>query len=188
MTGNSAPDEEEIIRRCLDGDRDRFSVLVERYRTMAYTIAYRMMGDPDKANDAAQDGFISAYLSLREFRFGAKFSTWLCRIVMNKCRDQLRADRPRVPLDDIADVRPDPARTPEQDACSREERDRVQSGLDSLPPGYREVLILKHIQGLDFREISEITGVGVAALKVRAHRGREMLREAMERLGNGNAY
>jgi len=187
MIGNSAPDEEEIIRQCQGGDRDRFSVLVERYRTMAYTVAYRMMGDADRAKDAAQEAFIAAYLSLREFRFGAKFSTWLYRIVMNKCRDQLRADRHHVPIDEIADFRADPARTPEQAASSRETRDRVQAGLDALPPDYREVLVLKHIQGLDFQEISEITGAGVSALKVRAHRGREMLRAAMEQAGNSHA-
>ena len=187
MIGNSAPDEEEIIRQCQGGDRDRFSVLVERYKTMTYTVAYRMLGDADSANDAAQDAFIAAYLSLREFRGGAKFSTWLYRIVMNKCRDQLRADRHHVPIDEIADFRADPARTPEQAASSRETRDRVQAGLDALPPDYREVLVLKHIQGLDFQEISEITGAGVSALKVRAHRGREMLRAAMEQAGNSHA-
>ena len=187
MIGSHMPDEEEIIRRCLDGEGDRFAVLVERYRNMAYTVAYRMLGDPDKANDAAQDGFIAAYTSLRNFRFGAKFSTWLYRIVVNKCRDQLRNDCHTVPIDEIADVRADPARTPEQAASSREVRDSVQAALALLQPDYREVLVLKHIQGLDFEEISEITGAGVPALKVRAHRAREMLRAVMEKAGNDNA-
>jgi RNA polymerase sigma-70 factor (ECF subfamily) len=187
MIRNGSPDEEEIIRQCQAGDRDRFSVLVERYKTMTYTVAYRMLGDADSANDAAQDAFIAAYLSLREFRGGAKFSTWLYRIVMNKCRDQLRADRHHVPIDEIADVRPDPARTPEQAAAGRETRDRVQAALDALQPDYREVLVLKHIQGLAFEEIAEITGAGIPALKVRAHRGREMLRAAMERAENSHA-
>lgn len=187
MIGRIEPDEEEIIRLCRDGDRDRFAVLVERYKTMAYTVAYRMLGDADLASDAAQEGFIAAYTNLGEFRFGSKFSTWLYRIVVNKCRDQLRSGRNRVSIDEIAGVRADPARTPEQAASCREEQDAVQTALATLPPDYREVLVLKHIQGLEFREIAEITGDGVPALKVRAHRAREMLRAAMEKTENGHA-
>lgn len=183
MTGHSSLDEERVIRQCLGGDRDAFSVLVERYKIMAYTVAYRILGDGDAANDAAQESFIAAYSSLKRFRFGSKFSTWLYSIVVNKCRDRLRAGKDVVPVDDIRELRADPAGTPEQRAMQGETRSVVQEALAALPAEYREVLVLKHIQGLAYEEMTGILGASVAALKVRAHRGREMLRVAMEKAG-----
>jgi len=183
MDGHSSLEEERIIRQCLDGDTDAFSVLVERYKIMAYTVAYRIVGDADSANDAAQDSFIAAFTSLKNFRFGSKFSTWLYSIVVNKCRDRLRAEKDTVPVDDIRELRADPAGTPEQRALEGETRSEVQSALAELPTDYREILVLKHIQGLAYAEMAEILGASVAALKVRAHRGREMLRAVMEKAG-----
>lgn len=183
MTGHSSLDEERIIRQCLDGDRDAFSVLVDRYKIMAYTVAYRILGDGDAANDAAQDSFIAAFTSLKHFRFGSKFSTWLYSIVVNKCRDRLRAEKDFVPVDDIRELRADPADTPEQLALQGETRSEVQEALSALPAEYREVLVLKHIQGLAYEEMTGMLGASVAALKVRAHRGREMLRAVMEKAG-----
>ena len=183
MSGNTGSDDEEIITACLQGDRDRFSVLVDRYKGLVYSVAYRLTGDQDKANDAAQECFISAYIHLCDFRFGSKFSTWLYTIVLNKCRDQLRQEKDMLSVDDIAAVRPSEAPDPEQEAVRREVRDDIQLALDALPPDYREVLVLKHIQGLEFQEISRIAGASVSALKVRAHRGRELLRAVMEKAG-----
>ena len=183
MAGHSSLDEEQTIRQCLNGDAEAFSVLVERYKIMAYTVAYRIVGDADSANDAAQDSFIAAFTSLKHFRFGSKFSTWLYSIVVNKCRDRLRAEKDTVPVDDIRELRADPAGTPEQRALEGETRSEVQSALAELPTDYREVLVLKHIQGLAYAEMAEILGASVAALKVRAHRGREMLRAVMEKAG-----
>jgi len=183
MFGQSSWDEERIIRQCLNGDADAFCVLVERYKIMAYTVAYRILGDADSANDAAQDSFIAAFTSLKHFRFGSKFSTWLYSIIVNKCRDRLRAEKDTVPVEDIRELRADPAGNPEQQALEGEARSEVQAALSALPAEYREVLVLKHIQGLAYAEMAEILGASVAALKVRAHRGREMLRAVMEKAG-----
>ena len=183
MAGHSSLDEEQTIRQCLSGDAEAFSVLVERYKIMAYTVAYRVLGDADAANDAAQDSFIAAFKSLKHFRFGSKFSTWLYSIVVNKCRDRLRAEKDTVPVDDIRELRADPAGTPEQRALEGETRSEVQAALSALPAEYREVLVLKHIQGLAYAEMADILGASIAALKVRAHRGREMLRAVMEKAG-----
>jgi RNA polymerase sigma-70 factor (ECF subfamily) len=176
-------DEQEIIRRCLDGDRDAYAVLVDRYRSMAYTIAFRMTGDADTANDLAQEGFIAAYTNLRTFRFGSRFSTWLCSIVMNRCRDRLRTEKEQVPVDDLDALRAPAASDPERSASQSETGVLLQRALDRLQPEYREVLVLKHIEGRDYREISGILGVSVGALKVRAHRGRELLKGLLEQAG-----
>jgi RNA polymerase sigma-70 factor (ECF subfamily) len=183
MTGHPGTEEDEIIRSCLAGDTDRYAVLVERYRTLAFTVAFRMLGDGDEANDAAQDSFIAAYGSLKAFRAGSKFSTWLYRIVLNRCQDRLRARRSTVPVEDVAGELRDPRRGPEGAAEEREEGGLLQQALDRLPPDYREALVLKHIEGLSYEEMSEVLGATVGALKVRAHRGRELLRDQLERSG-----
>jgi RNA polymerase sigma-70 factor (ECF subfamily) len=183
MKNEEQPDEKAIIRQCLDGDRDSYSVLVDRYKAMVYNIAYRMAGDEDTAKDLAQESFIAAYEGLGKFRFGSKFSSWLCSIVLNKCRDHLRLVKETVSTDDIAGVRPDTGPSPEQVAAAHQGRDILQGALDALPAEYREVLILKHIEELDYQEIAAITGAGIPALKVRAYRGREMLRKILERAG-----
>ena len=176
-------DEHDIIERCKAGDSDAYAVLVDRYRSLAYTVACRMTGDAEAANDIAQESFCAAYVGLRHFRYASKFSSWLTSIVLNKCRDHLRSRRPTVAVDEIADLRTTGRRDPEQEAMAGEAVDAVQRALDALPPDYREVIILKHIEELDYRSISEVLGVTIGALKVRAHRGRELLRELLERSG-----
>jgi RNA polymerase sigma-70 factor (ECF subfamily) len=183
MKNDQQPDEEAIIRHCLDGDEDSYSVLVDRYKTMVYNVAFRMLGDGDTAKDVAQESFIAAYGGLGQFRFDSKFSSWLYSIVLNKCRDHMRLARETVSTDDIAGVRPATGPSPEQTAAAHQGRDILQGALDALPAEYREVLILKHIEELDYQEIAAITGDGVAALKVRAHRGREMLKKILEKAG-----
>ncbi len=183
MNGPKLEDEYDIIRRCLKGEGDSYAVLVDRYKTMVYNLAYRMLGDEDAAHDMAQESFISAYGALRDFRFDSKFSSWLFRITLNKCRDVLRARKEMLSVDDIREITPSREQTPEQAASSHQTGDAVQQALGALPDDYREVIVLKHIEELDYREISDILGVGVNALKVRAHRGREMLKKLLEERG-----
>lgn len=183
MLGSEKTDEEKIIRRCLAGDRDAYAALVDRYRSMAYTIAYRMVGDADEANDLAQEGFIAAYRNLRTFRSGSRFSTWLCSIVLNKCRDHLRTRKNTVPVDDLSGFRAPGRADPERTASADETSAILQRALSALPRDYREVLVLKHIEGREYSEIAGILGVSVGALKVRAHRGREMLKVLLQKAG-----
>ncbi len=183
MSDAMAQDESFIIKQCLDGDTDQYAVLVDRYKSMAFNIAYRMLGDADAANDMAQESFISAYAALKDFKQGSKFSSWLYRIVVNKCRDYLRSGRETVPVEEIAELRAGSSMTPEQAVSSRQTGDAIQKALSALPAEYRELIVLKHIEELDYREIADILDVSVGALKVRAHRGREMLKKLLEGMG-----
>lgn len=183
MSRSIETEERKIIQLCLEGDSEQYVLLVDKYKAMAYNIAYRIVGDADIAKDMAQESFISAYASLERFQYGSKFSSWLYRIVVNKCKDHLRAERDTVQVDEISDIVPSKERTPEQTVSSRQTGDVIQQALNSLPEEYRDVIVLKHIEELDYREISDILGVSVNALKVRAHRGREMLRELLEKMG-----
>ena len=180
MNDYVSTDENPLIRECLSGDRDKYAVLVDRYKTMVYSVAYRMLGDAEAANDMAQESFISAYAGLNSFHFGSKFSSWLYRIAVNKCRDYLRGKKEMVSLDAIAEVSACRDLTPEEAASCRQTEDVIQKALNMLPEEYRELIILKHIEELDYKEIAAILGVGVNALKVRSHRGREMLKKILQ--------
>jgi RNA polymerase sigma-70 factor (ECF subfamily) len=180
MDNGPLSDEETIIRNCLDGYADSYSMLVNRYKTMIYNMAFRMVGDEDTAKDLAQESFIAAYKGLGQFRFGSKFSSWLYSIALNKCRDHLKLEKDSVSTDEISDIMPASGTSPERATATGQSKDILQRALDALPA---EVLILKHIEELDYQEIAGITGTSIAALKVRAHRGREMLKKILEEAG-----
>ncbi len=183
MKNESNADEELLIRKCLNGDDSTYSILVDRYKRMIYNVAYRMVGDEDIAKDLAQESFIAAYNGLGQFRFSSKFSSWLYSIALNKCRDYLKLSREMVSTDEISGTMSDNGVSPEGAVAAGQSRDMLQRALHSLPAEYREVLILKHVEDLDYKEISAITGISIAALKVRAHRGREMLKKILEAAG-----
>ena len=179
-------DERAIIARCLAGERRAYAVLVERYKVLVHDLVARMLGDTSDAEDIAQDAFVKAYVSLRDFRGESRFSTWMCRIALNRCKDVLRKQR-RAPWSrarhedgpDVAEV-PDDQETV-VDSLERCEREaRLHRALALLPVKYREAVVLRHIEGMEFHEIGRVLAIAAGAAKVRAFRGREMLRRILE--------
>lgn len=170
-------EEYSIIEECRNGNPEIYSVLVERYQNMVYNVVYRMIGDAEAAKDVAQESFMAAYGGLREFRNGSKFSTWLCSIAMNKCRDLLRVQKLTIQLEDFTESIIETSPTPEAELSNKQSARDFQAALDALPAEYREVIVLKHIEGLDYREMETILGVSGNALKVRTHRARELLKK-----------
>ncbi len=187
--GSGPADETAIIAQCLAGDRKAYAVLVERYKDLVHDLVYRMVEDAGKAEDIAQEAFVKAYLSLRQFRGESRFSTWLCRIAMNRCKDLLRTRSREVLMPEgrdgepytyeLADERDTPAVTLEQ----REREGVLHRALARLPMKYREAVVLRHMEGMDFKEIGSLLGIPAGAAKVRTFRGREMLRRLLEREG-----
>ena len=171
--------EHEIIGRCLNGEKEEYALLVQRYQGMVYTTAYRMLGDEQGAKDAAQESFIAAYVSLKSFRRDAKFSSWLMSITLNKCRDILRGRKDTIPVLEMENTLRSRLDDPEVRFRNKEEEGALQNALNRLPEEYREAIIMKHIQELDYAEMSALTGMSAGALKVRAHRAREMLKELL---------
>ncbi|MFQ5655906.1 MAG: RNA polymerase sigma factor [Candidatus Methylomirabilales bacterium] len=174
-------EEEETIRRCLSGQKEAYGLLVERYKTMIHNLAYRMVGNGAEAEDIAQETFIKGYVALRSFRGDCRFSTWLCRITLNKCKDLLRKRRhgDAVVLPESQGNWANPGQVLE----GRERGAAVQRALSRLPAKYREAVILRHLEDLDYPEVAEILGVPVGTVKVRAFRGREMLRTLLAHEG-----
>ena len=171
-----------IVRKVLQGDVNAFEKLVTEYEKAVYAIAQRMTGNAEDAADMTQETFIKAYNSLSSFRGDSKFSVWLYRIANNVCLDFLRSKnrRPTVSLStedddgeetqlDIADE----SQSPELLLESSLTRDAVRRGLDSLPPDYKQILLLREIQGLSYEEIAAALGIESGTVKSRIFRARK---------------
>ena len=185
--------EAAIVRKVLGGDANAFETLVLEYEKNVYNIALRMTGNSEDAADMTQEAFIKAYNSLQSFRGDSKFSVWLYRIVSNVCLDFLRSRnrRPTVSLsvedDDGEDAQLDVAdesQSPELLLDRKLTRESVRRGLDSLPPDYRQILLLREIQGLSYDEIAQALGLEVGTVKSRIFRARKRLCTFL--IGDGN--
>jgi RNA polymerase sigma-70 factor (ECF subfamily) len=183
-------DEVALICAAQNGDLDSFNRLVLVYQDMIFNQAYRMMGEPETAEDATQDAFISAFRKLRTFR-GGSFKAWLLRIVTNLCYDELRRRkrRPTTPLepmdnDDEEIESPhwlsDPSDSPEK-LTEREELSRaLEHCLKGLSPEFRAIVTLVDLQGLDYNEAALVVGRPLGTVKSRLARARLSLRNCME--------
>ena len=177
-------EENDAVRRVLDGDADAFSPLVEAYQKNVYNLALRMTGNPEDALDMAQEAFIRAYNSLSSFRGDSKFSVWLYRIVSNVCLDFLRARKGRAAVslsqtgpdgEDTALEIPDERALPEAELERALTRDSVRRGLQALPYNQREILLLREIQGLSYEEIAAALSLEGGTVKSRIFRARKKL-------------
>jgi RNA polymerase sigma-70 factor (ECF subfamily) len=182
-------DEQALIQEARRGDLDSFNRLVLAYQDLVYNQAYRMMGDPEPAEDAAQDAFIAAFRKLDTYR-GGSFRAWLLRIVTNICYDELRRRqrRPTTPLEPVDQEAEeiesprwmeDPAGTPEDAAVQKELSAALKSCLDNLPAEFRSVVVLVDVQGMDYLEAAEAIGKPLGTVKSRLARARLRLRECL---------
>jgi RNA polymerase sigma-70 factor (ECF subfamily) len=183
----------ELVARARDGDRAAFDELVLRHEDRVYNMALRMLGNPDDALDLAQEVFLSAYRALGGFESKSLFSTWLYRVTVNRCRDELRRratvkhTRPRPlggpdPDDPPADP---PARTasPADAAVSRESIGIVAAAVAGLPEEAREALVLRDVEGLDYEQIAAVLDVPLGTVRSRLHRARSLLRDRLREAG-----
>lgn len=177
-------EESRIVQKVLRGDVNAFEKLVLEYEKSVYNIALRMTGNSEDASDMTQEAFIKAYNSLQSFRGDSKFSVWLYRIATNVCLDFLRSRsrKPTVSLSvednegeevqlDVADE----SQSPELLLDRQMTRESVRRGLETLSPEYRQILLLREIQGLSYDEISQALGLEVGTVKSRIFRARKKL-------------
>ena len=174
LTGIS---DQDLIAGALAGDGEAFGVLVERYERAVYNLCLRMLHNVEDAKDATQEAFFKAYRSLRTFKLGAKFSTWILTIAYNASCDRLskRKHDSGVELPERADPRPGPAEETERE----DEAGRLRRAIDSLPEKYRAVITLYHLQGLQYDEIALILGLPMGTVKTHLFRGKELLRKRL---------
>ena len=183
-----AQGETALIRRCCEGDRFCFDGLVGRYASRVYNIAYRITGNPEDAEDAAQETFVRAFRSMKKFRFQCEFATWLYRIAVNASLDELKRRKRRPAAfsslkQDDEDLDPQHAAQEPEVQETLQERERqavILRALNALPSHYRVVLTLYDIQGHSYQEIAEITNTPVGTIKSRLNRARLALRALLE--------
>lgn len=166
--------------RAAEGDEDAFAVLVQRHSRSLLTLARCMLGNPQDAEEAVQDAFVSAWRHLPEYRHRAEFRTWMYRITVNRCQTMCHRRPPPLPLDTVAepaagDAWSQPARTAEQDAATA----ALSRALAELDAGQRVCWILREVQGLPYKEIAHVTRTGEQTVRGRLFRARRSLQEAM---------
>ncbi|GAE27363.1 RNA polymerase sigma factor SigW [Halalkalibacter wakoensis JCM 9140] len=177
-----------LIREVKKGEQQAFSEIVDLYKDKVYQVAYRMVGNVHEAQDIAQEAFLRAYTNIDRFDLNRKFSTWLFRIATNVAIDRLRKKKPDFYLQE--EVGGSDGLTfesqlaadedlPEDQVITIEMQHWVQEEINQLPPKYRTAIILKYIEDLSIKEISEILDIPQATVKTRIHRGREALRKRM---------
>lgn len=166
--------EPEIITKAQKGDQIAFTQMVEAYQRPVFNLCYRMLGDPEDAEDAAQETFLRAYDHLRRYDQQRSFSTWLLSIAAHHCIDQLRKRRYTIlsmdafPNLDIADANPGP----EASFYRHEDQQRVQSLLKSLNPADRAAVVMYYWYEFSYDEIAESLKLTPSAVKSRLHRAR----------------
>lgn len=178
----SAPplDDLTLVVRAQEGDVRAFEELARRHQAALYRTAVRVMGDPAEAEDALQEALLDAWRRIGHFRGDAAFSTWMYRIVTNRCLGMLRRRRP-VPVPEVADTGAlapapdDPERAAEVDA----ELGALGRALAGLGDELRVCFVLRELEGLGYAEIAAITGASEHAVRGRIHRARIRLAEVM---------
>lgn len=167
----------ELLDRCRRGEPGAFEELVERTHRQAYTLAYRLLGDRHEAEDVAQEAYLRVHRSLRTFRGDSSFHTWLYRIVANAALSHLRR---RGRFGDPTDQADLASRLPGRDPAEDEvDRDELRRALDALPVAHRVVVLMKDAYGFSCQEIAGQMGVSEGAVKVRLHRARKQLKDAL---------
>lgn len=176
----------ELIRRYLDGDVAAFTTLVRRHEATVFAVCMRVLGNRDDAADAAQDALVNVARNLDRFRGDARFSTWLHRIALNACYDQLRAARRRPILHQRFDEGPEPDQGPpvpdhaDDVAATRD----VSAALAQIPEDFRIAVVLADLQDLPYDEVARVLDVPVGTVKSRVHRGRVALARVMGLAGS----
>jgi RNA polymerase sigma-70 factor (ECF subfamily) len=165
----------DIIAAILGGRPEAYAELVDRYRDRCNRFAVRFLGDRDDADEALQSAFLRAFRGLAGFRDSGRFESWLFQIVVNECRTLAtrRARRAeRFVRDDALSVQATVEHAADRAALLAE----IQYALDQLEIDQRQAFLLKHVEELSYEEMSEITGAGISALKMRVQRACSHLR------------
>ncbi|MEW6110962.1 MAG: sigma-70 family RNA polymerase sigma factor [Thermodesulfobacteriota bacterium] len=187
-------EDSEVVKDCVQGNRDAFNILVEKYYRRIYNLAYRFVGDQEEANDLAQDIFTAAYQNLKRFRGESKFSTWLFQIATNRGKNRFKYLKRRGyfankgPIDGDEDREglprelPDTSSNPEDLLAGKEIQRIVQEAIDDLEPDHKEIVILRDIEGFSYEEIARMLDLPEGTTKSRLHRARMVVKEKLKKV------
>jgi RNA polymerase sigma-70 factor (ECF subfamily) len=181
----------ETLRRCREGDEAAYREIVQRYQRQVYSVAMRMVRSAEDAEDLTQDTFVRMFKAIDRYDPTRPFAAWLMTIASRLCIDHIRRRKVRpiaMPLvrqdagtheEQTIDV-VDPGLQPDEITSHREEEQQAQLLIDSLPPHYRIVVVLRHQQDLSYEEIATSLDLPIGTVKARIHRARALLRQRIE--------
>jgi RNA polymerase sigma-70 factor (ECF subfamily) len=189
--GGTPPEDPDaaMVAAVLDGDPEAYRVLVERYERRIYHVVYGMVRSPEDAKDLAQDAFIKAFQNLHRFRLESKFYTWLCRIAMNVAIDHLRKQKHRrhSEFDDsrggsegaqvvrLHSAKDDPAANVARSQLNK----TIMDAVETLPDDQKQVLILRELEDMPYKEIAEVLGIPEGTVMSRLYYARRRLQEML---------
>jgi RNA polymerase sigma-70 factor, ECF subfamily len=194
--------EKQLIRRLKRRDEAAFNTLVRLHQGRIFNLCFRMLGDEAEAEDLAQEVFVKAFGAITSFRGESQVGTWLYRIAINLSKNRLkylgrRHHKRSAALEDVAEgalSRNAPGTTlgeavpgPEQALRGSRAEKRIQTALRSLDSEFRQLLVLRDIEGLSYGEIMQVTGLAEGTVKSRLHRARGALRAAYSALEGGTS-
>ena len=178
--------ESVLIEKILSGDKNLYSILVDRYKSYAFTIAFKILDHRPEAEEVAQDAFVKAFHHLKNFNQQAKFSTWLYRIVFNTAISYKR--RRKQKMESIETTIIAHAHEGENQLETRDKQNFVQEALKNLNQADRLIISLFYLKEFSLEEMSEITEISAQNLKIRLHRARKKLAEALKLILKEEAY
>ena len=178
--------DEDVIRQVLAGNTAQFELLMRRHNERLYRAARAIVRDEHEVEDVMQQAYVNAFAHLRQYNGSARFSTWLTRIAINESLARIRHQIRHQPLRDTdgrAAIDQIAGRIavddPERDAMASELRDHLESAIDTLPDGIREVVVLRAVEGLSTAEVADSLSVSEDVVKTRLLRGRAALRRIL---------
>ena len=174
-----------LIADCQQGDSRAFRKVFEIYRDRVYALCRNMAGNEEDAEDLTQESFVWAFKNIGSFRAESAFGTWLYRIASNRCLGELRKRKPRFQSVEVMEEQNVVALTatgpdPEQQLVRKEMVQRVEAAVAELPESQRLIFVMGTQMGMRYREVGEIVGCSEDAVKVRIHRARKRVRDAIK--------
>jgi RNA polymerase sigma-70 factor (ECF subfamily) len=184
----SYPDDVEILKKCREGDESAYRELIQRYQRQVYSIALRMVRQAQDAEDLTQETFVRMFRAIDRYDPERPFGAWLFTIASRLCIDHIRRRRMKTVSIHWREPGSEEERTidledhgprPEELAVQAEEEQHTRALIDSLPPHYRIVVMLRHQQDLSYEEIAQILDLSLGTVKARIHRARALLARAI---------
>lgn len=189
MRENNKPKDSELVLKAQKGGRQAFGELVKKYERKIYALTYRIMGNREDAADALQETFLQAYKKIGTFEGKSGFSTWLYRIAVNTCLmkkrkkklDTVSIDRP-LRMDDGEEINREPvdwSNDPMATIDNKEVKKKLDEAIAEMPEEFRTVVLLRDVDRLSSREVTDILNISIPNMKSRLHRGRLFLRRKL---------
>ncbi len=185
-----------MVRQALAGNQAAYQELLQRHQKAIFTVVSKLVRNREEARDLVQETFMKAFGSLATYREEYQFSTWLHRIASNSAIDYIRKkkiealslDQPIQTKDSQVTLEvPDWSANPETEWVEKQRNLTIQEAIDSLPQGYKEVILYRHKEEKSYQEIAVILGIPVGTVKARIFRGRELLKKKLKAWRKGYA-